>query len=61
MIAYSNDTKSVCGQILARLNVPASMGPKFWERYSRKVECYLNSKRNDTATALKNAFFSKLN
>ena len=59
MIEFSKDQRSVCGQILARLNVPASMAKKFWERYSRKVECYLNSKRNDSATALKNAFFSK--
>ena len=59
MIEFSKDQRSVCGQILARLNVPAGMAKKFWERYSRKVECYLNSKRNDSATALKNAFFSK--
>jgi hypothetical protein len=59
MTGYSVDQRSVCGQILSRLNVPRVWGEKFWEHYGRKVECYLNSKRNDTATALKNAFFSK--
>ena len=41
-------------------NVPVSVHHKFWKKFGRnKVDAYLGSKRNDTATALNSAFFSE--
>ena len=58
-VDFSTKEHSLCGKILKHLNVPVSFHDKFWKKYGRKVDAYLGSKRNDTATALKSAFFSK--
>ena len=58
-VDFSTKEHSLCGKILKHLNDPVSFYDKFWKKYGRKVDAYLGSKRNDTATALKSAFFSK--
>ena len=58
-IDFNTQENSLCGRVLRHLAVPTAFQDKFWRKYGRKVETYLGSKRNDTATALKCAFFSK--
>jgi hypothetical protein len=59
-VAFDTSRKSICGQVMRHLNIPARLMDEFWKKYGRKVETFIGSKRNDAATALKNAFFSKL-
>ena len=59
-VDFSTKEHSLCGKILKHLNVPpVSFHDKFWKKYGCKVDAYLGSKQNDTATALKLAFFSE--